>query len=328
MPMLSKTGLALALLVVTLAATGCFTGETPDVSATVAAELTRLAPTSTQTATSTPAPTNTPTLSAPQIQATKNATYRKQFDENQKRAYQNYLATKAFATSTLYPTPTKSPTPHPTTTPSPTATPRPPTETISKEPGIDDRGIYCHYGIKTIEYHNILAGKVSKYCAKLPLEKFQCPEGYARKQEWQRPDWAYSGYDKEHDIKNQCYKVYIAPSPTPLPYKISYKYYNYSAPNHGVFDISICFEEHTHHDDGKAYAQDVRYHTKYKDRQGETKSLTITFVLFDRGKRTEHIQAYESSSPGTFDDAPTSAITEAFKGIKSGKWQPYHGGCN
>lgn len=306
--MLGKLCITIALttlLATALAAMGCATGETPDVSATVAAELTRLAPT--PTTIPTPAPTFTPTPTKKSIRLywpTPTPT-------------KHGPRIPVVKLEDLPPTPIKKPTPTPTTVP--------PKITISQEPAYNKYGRYCHYGIRTAKY---ASGTSLQFCLELPLNAFECPPGYQRKPDRQRRDWAYSGYDKTHDIKNQCNKIHIAPIPTPLPYKISYKTYNYSAPSHGVTNIPICFEEHTHHNDGKTYTQDVRYHTKYKDRQGRGKSLTITFVLFDRGKRTEHIQAYESSSPGTFDDAPTSAIIEAFKGIKSGKWQPHHGGCN
>ena len=89
----------------------------------------------------------------------------------------------------------------------------------------------------------------------------------------------------------------------------------------------MCFKEHTHYDDGKTYPQDVGYRTTYKDRQGRTRSLHLTFVLADRGTPGEYIQLYETSSPGTFDDAPSSAITQALKDIKAGKVLPLHKGC-
>ena len=210
-------------------------------------------------------------------------------------------------THTLRAAPTYTPVPTRTLTPTPTPTTAPPKITVSETPGRTRHGRYCHYGMKTTEYAD---GTILQVCLKLPLEEFQCPPGYDRKPDWRRSDWAYSGYDRTHDIKNQCNKIYIAPTPTPLPYKVSYKTYYYSSPQHGVSTVPVCFEERTHHDDGKTYAQDVTYRTTYKDRQGRTRSLRLTFVLIDRGTRDEYIQAYETSSPGTFDDASSDAITQ------------------
>ena len=223
-------------------------------------------------------------------------------------------------TPTYTPVPTRAPTPRPT----PTPTTAPPKTSISETPGRTRYGRYCHYGMSTKEYSD---GTIFQTCLELPLEEFQCPQGYERKPDWRRSDWAYSGYDRTHDIKNQCNKIYIAPTPTPLPYKVSYKTYYYSNLQRGVSNVPVCFEERTHHDDGRTYAQDVTYRTTYKDRQGRTSSLRLTFVLADRGTRGEYIKAYETSSPGTFDDAPSSAITQAFKDIKAGKVGPNHEGC-
>ena len=224
------------------------------------------------------------------------------------------------STPTYTPVPTRAPTPRPT----PTPTPAPPKITVSEKPGLLRPGYYCDYGMETTEY---ASGTISQVCLKLPLEEFQCPPGYERKLDSRRSDRAYSGYDRTHDIKNQCQKIYIAPTPTPPPYKVSYKTYHYSSPQHGVSNVPVCFEERTHHDDGRTYAQDVTYRTTYKDRQGRIRSLRLTFVLVDRGTRGEYIQAYETSSPGTFDDASRDAITQGFKDIKTGKALPHHRGC-
>ena len=268
------------LLATALAAMGCAIGETPDVSATVAAELTRLAPT----------PTPTPDLPDTIVAATVAAELTR-------------LAPTLTTTSTPKPTPT--PTLRPTDTPIPTATLQP-TSTLTSTATFTPTSTLTPTATFTP------TSTLTPTATFTPRPTIDLCNG------WYKP------------TARQCSTPPPIPTKTPtkLPYKISYRAYNYSAPSHGVTNIRICFEEHTHHDDGKTYAQDVQYRTKYKDRQGRTKSLTITFVLFDRGKRTEHIQAYESSSPGTFDDAPTTAIIEAFKGIKSGKWQPHHGGCN
>ena len=222
--------------------------------------------------------------------------------------------------------PTRAPTPRPT----PTATTAPPKITVSEKPGLLRPGYYCDYGMETTEY---ASGTISQVCLKLPLDELQCPEGYekydGRRYDGTGRSWvpSYSGWDKAHDTKNFCRRIYIAPTSTPLPYKVSYKTYYYSSPQHGVSNVPVCFEERTHHDDGRTYAQDVTYRTTYKDRQGRTRSLRLTFVLVDRGTRGEYIQAYETSSPGTFDDASSSAITQAFKDIKAGKARPHHEGC-
>lgn len=116
-----------------------------------------------------------------------------------------------------------------------------------------------------------------------------------------------------------------APTPTPNHYTVSYKKYMYSAPKYDVTDIPICFEEHTHRDDGKTYTRDARYRVQYKDREGKRDSLTLTFSLFNRGQRNEYIQAYETVSEGSSFTHDTD-VAQALEGIKRGTYKPTHKG--
>lgn len=200
--------------------------------------------------------------------------------------------------------PTNTPTFVPTYTPYPTRTPTP-RKVITEyfPPGYYDNlrfyssKKYCEHGL---EQTTLLDGSKRRYCIKKSTPT---------------------------PTPTSTPKPYVAPTPTQLPYTVDYKIYRYTAQHHGVADIPVCFEEHTHRDDGITYTQDVTYGITYKDRQGRKSRFGITFVLFDRGKQTEHIQAYETTSPGTFDDPPTTALVQGFKDIKSGKALPHHKGC-
>ena len=295
--MLTKMWLGFILAAVAVVAMGCIAAETPDVSATVAAELTRLAPTATQESkyhrnqrlyghpTIFPTITPIPPTQTP-LPTTKPKT--------------------PTATPSLQPTNTlQIPTKLPPDTPTLTPTPR---QVITEyfPPGYYDNIIdhypsykkYCNQGLEQL---TLLDGSIRRYCIN---KRSPTP------------------------TPTSTPKPYVAPTPTQLPYTVDYKIYMYSAPNHGVFDIPLCFEERTHRDDGITYTQDVKYRITYKDRQGRKREFGLTFALFDRGQRTEYIQAYESTSPGAFDDPPTTATIQGFKDIKSGKARPHHKGCN
>ena len=140
--MLAKGRMAIWILALMLAAaallmTGCTTGSTDDVLATVVAELTRVAEEATRTAptpTPTPSPSPTPRPLAPaDVPATVMAALTRVAEEATRTAP---TPTPQPTATPIPPTATPTPTPHPTATlipPTPTPTPRP---TATLAPGV------------------------------------------------------------------------------------------------------------------------------------------------------------------------------------------------
>ena len=208
------------------------------------------------------------------------------------------------STATPEPTPTPQPTNtpvRPTSTPRPTATPTPPPPTPTPTMTVEE--LRCR--------DTIYPG-----CPGYTETVYFCPHARHCKCKILERDLTYRIADcANHKFQRPPTRT---PAPTPtLAYSIDTITRYYSAPKYNVHSIPVQFETHIFRDDGTTYPQDVCYDVKYRDRQGALETITLKFSIFDYNQQSEHIQLYERSSPGTFDDADEKGIAQALTKLKN-----------